>query len=54
MSAKQHTMTQATTTNRFATAWIIVLMTILGVTALCTAVLVGWPAVAYLAAKFFG
>ncbi|GAB4556337.1 MAG: hypothetical protein Tsb0017_10080 [Geothermobacteraceae bacterium] len=52
MTAKQQIINQ-TKTNPFATAWIIVLMGILGITALCTAVLVGWPAIAYLAAKFF-
>lgn len=52
MSTKQRTMDQSKS-NPLATAWIIVLMTILGITALCTAILVGWPAVAYIAAKLF-
>ncbi|GAB4556334.1 MAG: hypothetical protein Tsb0017_10070 [Geothermobacteraceae bacterium] len=53
MVSREQVMNQ-TAANPFATAWMVVLAGILGVTALCTAVLVGWPAIAYLASRFLG
>jgi len=34
--------------------WLVTLAVIVGLTVLCTAVLVGWPIIAHLAAKFMG
>jgi len=36
------------------TEWVIVLLTVAGIMALITAVLVSWPAVAYIGSRLFG
>lgn len=38
----------------FTNFWLVTLAVIVGLTVLCTAVLVGWPIIAHLAAKFMG
>lgn len=38
----------------FTNFWLVTLAIIVGLTVLCTAVLVGWPIIAHLAAKFMG
>lgn len=45
---------QATTTNRLAGVWLLALSAILGLTILCTAALVAWPLVGYIASRIFG
>ena len=49
----QNLAVQRTETNRFANVWLFCLMTVLGLTAMVTAVLVGWPLVAYIASRLF-
>lgn len=50
----QQQVLQKTESNRFANVWLFFLMVVLGLTALCTAVLVGWPLVAYISSRLFG
>jgi len=41
------------TVNVLKTSWLLLLLVVLGAMSLVTAVLVAWPAVAHIAAKFF-
>jgi len=54
MSAKINTVEKTTQVNRFANIWLVALMIILGLTAMVTAVLVGWPLIAYISSRLFG
>ena len=45
---------EARTTKVLTNFWLVTLAVIVGLTVLCTAVLVGWPIIAHLAAKFLG
>jgi len=50
----QNLIHQKAHTNRFANVWLFFLMTVLGLTAMVTAVLVAWPLVAFIASRLFG
>jgi len=55
MNAKTNTMQrEATQTKVYTNFWLVTLAAIVGLTVLSTAVLVGWPIIAHLAAKFMG
>ena len=45
---------EARQTKVFTNFWLVSLASIVGLTVLCTAALVGWPIIAHLAAKFMG
>ena len=45
---------EARQTKVFTNFWLVTLAVIVGLTVLSTAVLVGWPIIAHLAAKFMG
>jgi len=45
---------EARQTKVFTNFWLATLALIVGLTVVCTAVLVGWPIIAHLAAKFAG
>jgi len=47
------TLTRSST-NRFAGIWLLTLSAVLGLTLLCTAVLVAWPLVGYISSRLFG
>jgi len=52
--ATQQQVLQKTESNRLANVWLFCLLGVLGLTALCTAVLVAWPLVAYVSSRLFG
>jgi len=54
MAQQIQTVEKSVTTNRLANVWLFFLMVVLGLTALCTAVLVAWPLVAYISSRLFG
>lgn len=54
MNADTRTLEKSTQSNRFAGIWLFFLMTVLGLTAMVTAVLVAWPLVAYIGSRLFG
>ena len=55
MNARTNTMTREAGQSRvFTNFWLVTLAVIVGLTVLSTAVLVGWPIIAHLAAKFMG
>ena len=53
VTVKEQTL-QKSQTNRFANVWLFFMLTILGLTAMVTAVLVAWPLVAYISSRLFG
>ena len=55
MNARIHTTTREEGQSKvFTNFWLVTLAVIVGMTVLSTAVLVGWPIIAHLAAKFMG
>lgn len=55
MNAKINTMNREAAGSRTLTNfWLVTLAVIVGLTVLSTAVLVGWPIIAHLAARFIG
>jgi len=54
MNAHNNTLEQSSaSSSRFTTVWLVVLMVVAGLTAIVTAVLVGWPLIAYIASRLF-
>jgi hypothetical protein len=55
MNAQQQVATLTrVATNRFASIWLLTLVTILGLTICCTAALVAWPLVGYISSRLLG
>jgi len=55
MTAKTNTMHRESTQPKvFTNFWLVTLAVIVGLTVLSTAVLIGWPIIAHLAARFMG
>lgn len=55
MNAKTNTMNrEAAQSSTLTNFWLVALAAIVGLTVLSTAVLVGWPIIAHLAARFMG